>query len=440
MSSSPPIITSSSTFQLIIDALIDYSEKTGVDLANNPFADKLQLSKSPDDILQLLQERENTFKEYRKRNRTLINCLSPAVRVLHAFSATLGEALSLSPFPPAKAIFVAVDVLLAAASGVSSSYDALLDLFEYLGNFVKRLEVYTNISPTPLMTDIIIKIMVKLLDVLALATKKIKQGRFVKFAKKLLGENEVEAVLLRLDRLTQQEALMAVTQTLGVVYDLVNNMRIVLEDGKASTDSIRQELVALRKIVDDGTKKTKRDQLQRDVQRWLSPPDPSTNHNFVWEAHKPGTAEWFLQSNVLTEWKAKGSLLWIHGKPGSGKSTLLSAIIQEIEEITRSKTVMASSLLLCPNFLLNAILAMISSPNYIQTTLVAHENQVVSRLLSWKYDLLTFCQRSLTVQLCCLVLTLFWPALSICLLLKYYTVLVGLGLFSIWLSVLIRKV
>ena len=34
--------------------------------------------------------------------------------------------------------------------------------------------------PTPIMTDIIIKIMVELLSVLALATNQIKQGRFSK--------------------------------------------------------------------------------------------------------------------------------------------------------------------------------------------------------------------------------------------------------------------
>ena len=67
-----------------------------------------------------------------------------------------------------------------AASGVTSSYDALLDLFECLGNFLKRLEAYTTIQPTPMMTDLIIKIMVVLLSVLALATKQIKQGRFSK--------------------------------------------------------------------------------------------------------------------------------------------------------------------------------------------------------------------------------------------------------------------
>ena len=69
-----------------------------------------------------------------------------------------------------------------AASGVASSYDALVELFECLGNFLKRLEVYMTIPPTTVMTDIIVQIMVEVLSVLALATKQIKQGRFSKCA------------------------------------------------------------------------------------------------------------------------------------------------------------------------------------------------------------------------------------------------------------------
>jgi hypothetical protein len=137
------------------------------------------------------------------------------------------------------------DAVCQAASGVTSSYDALLDLFECFGNFLKRLEIYTTIPPTPMMTDVIIKIMVELLSVLALATNQIKQGRFSehavtqalsvaqyfteKFAKKLLGDSEIEAILQRLDRLTQDEARMTVAQTLGVVHGLVGNIRIVME-------------------------------------------------------------------------------------------------------------------------------------------------------------------------------------------------------------------
>ncbi len=67
-----------------------------------------------------------------------------------------------------------------AASKVSSSYDALSDLFEHLGCFVKRLDIYTKMNLTPIMTDIIVKIMVEFLSVLALATKQITQKRFSK--------------------------------------------------------------------------------------------------------------------------------------------------------------------------------------------------------------------------------------------------------------------
>ena len=98
------------------------------------------------------------------------------------------------------------------------------------------------------MTDIVIKIMIELLSVLALATNQIKQGRFSKhsvthtfpmvqcstekFAKKLLGDSEIEAILQRLDRLTQDEARMTVAQTLGVVHGLVGNMKVVMEGAK----------------------------------------------------------------------------------------------------------------------------------------------------------------------------------------------------------------
>ena len=185
------------------------------------------------------------------------------------------------PFPPASALFAGIDALLdvcpfiffkqvpshvvsQAASGVTSSYDALLDLFDCLGNFLKRLEIYTAIPPTPIMTDIIVKIIVELLSVLALATKQIKQGRFSKcdatyplpvaysatekFAKKLLGDSEIETVLQRLDRSTDDEARMTVAQTMGVVYGLVGNMKIVMEGAESFASLIIDILLRIRSV------------------------------------------------------------------------------------------------------------------------------------------------------------------------------------------------
>jgi hypothetical protein len=43
--------------------------------------------------------------------------------------------------------------------------------------FFKRLELYTEVPPTVAMTNVIVKIMIEILSILAIATKEIRQGR-----------------------------------------------------------------------------------------------------------------------------------------------------------------------------------------------------------------------------------------------------------------------
>ena len=64
-----------------------------------------------------------------------------------------------------------------AVKDVNAAQDALIDIFERIENFFKRLETYTEVQPSEAMTDIIVKIMVEVLNVFAIATKEIKQGR-----------------------------------------------------------------------------------------------------------------------------------------------------------------------------------------------------------------------------------------------------------------------
>ncbi len=96
MSSTGRAISSTSS---IIAALDDYAKKTGLDLPNNPFVARIKQSNSPQAILELLQEREKTFKEYRDSNRKLISCLSPVVKVLQALSGILSQSVSLVSQP-----------------------------------------------------------------------------------------------------------------------------------------------------------------------------------------------------------------------------------------------------------------------------------------------------------------------------------------------------
>ena len=66
--------------------------------------------------------------------------------------------------------------------GVGTNSDALVDLLETIERFLKQLDIYTKVLPTPAMTKFVVIIMMKLLSTLALATKQIRQGRPSEFA------------------------------------------------------------------------------------------------------------------------------------------------------------------------------------------------------------------------------------------------------------------
>lgn len=63
------------------------------------------------------------------------------------------------------------------ANGVISTCDALADLLEAIESFVNRLDIYTQISSTPAIDEIVIKIFVELLSTLAQVTERLKQRR-----------------------------------------------------------------------------------------------------------------------------------------------------------------------------------------------------------------------------------------------------------------------
>jgi uncharacterized membrane protein len=61
--------------------------------------------------------------------------------------------------------------------GVGDDLDALVDWLVSIEHLLKRLGIYTNVPPTPAMTQKVVKIIVEILSTLALATKRIGQGR-----------------------------------------------------------------------------------------------------------------------------------------------------------------------------------------------------------------------------------------------------------------------
>ncbi|KAH9995663.1 hypothetical protein BJV74DRAFT_987099 [Russula compacta] len=164
---------------LIEAALREYSQKTGKDIPTHPLTARILRCDSSDAVLAVLQEHAHAFSQYRNGDwkTQLMRRLKPTVEILIGLSnsGVFGQVVGLK-FPPAQAIFAGVGLLLAAAKGVSTSYDALIDLFECFEHYLGRLKIFTEI-PTA-VGEILVKIMVELLGVLALATQQVKLGRF----------------------------------------------------------------------------------------------------------------------------------------------------------------------------------------------------------------------------------------------------------------------
>ena len=57
-----------------------------------------------------------------------------------------------------------------------------------------------------------------------------------KLVGKLVGEKKMEAMVQRLDRLTQDEARQTVAQILKVVHGLVKNMKVVIDGEQIHQD------------------------------------------------------------------------------------------------------------------------------------------------------------------------------------------------------------
>ena len=154
-----------------------------------------------------------------------------------------------------------------------------------------------------------------------------------------MGNKDVEAALQKLDRLTQEEARMAAAELMRITYAVDDRVRVV--DGRVQSVGNNLEIVDNEvRDIHDGVRGVNRNieqanrssspstpvsvlnaqelftgnQLRDNFRTWLSPPNPSTNHNIACKAHHEGTAQWFLGGSIFGEWKAGGSLLWIHGK------------------------------------------------------------------------------------------------------------------------------
>ncbi|KAH9165446.1 hypothetical protein EDB89DRAFT_2076793 [Lactarius sanguifluus] len=185
-----------------------------------------------------------------------------------------------STFSPANVIFAGVGAILLAAEYVYASQNLLVAIFERIQNFLSQLEI-SKVTPTPAMTDVIVKIMVEVLEILATATKEMKQSQAKIFLKKVAGMTNLEDGIKRPDKLTNEEARMANAVVLKVTHIIDETVSEVVREaltsfthaptprifprGTGCQQQCQSDRRKVQLIIDDG--KTISEEAKLDMQR-----------------------------------------------------------------------------------------------------------------------------------------------------------------------------
>ena len=109
------------------DALKDYEVTTGKAFDVTAFS----RIRTVDELVQVLDLEDDTFRKYRQKNHTFLHMLSEVLKPVEAISNLIAGGTSLG-FPPSSLVFGATTYLIKAAKGVSVTYDAIQGLFECL--------------------------------------------------------------------------------------------------------------------------------------------------------------------------------------------------------------------------------------------------------------------------------------------------------------------
>ncbi|KAJ6526139.1 hypothetical protein DFH09DRAFT_1371749 [Mycena vulgaris] len=204
---------------LWVDAFDVYEHRTGIDLRdeNSDIALGLHNCDSEDSVLDALHKTAIAFGGYRVGSpkwHKFRQKLKPVITAVTVFIDAAAECATSKSVPGGKSVFVAIGVLLKATQGVSEKLDALVDLLESLGLFLRQLKIRTDVPFGNESKIVVVEILVEVLKALALATQRMKKNRIQQFVREIFRGDDMRAVLDRLNKLTTIESRMAVAEML----------------------------------------------------------------------------------------------------------------------------------------------------------------------------------------------------------------------------------
>lgn len=274
--------------------------------------------KSVDDLETQITKEHDAFSTFRAKKEGFFGALKACLTPLEAIGVITSNAAT-DVFPPGQSVFAAVMYLVNAARDVSACYDAIIELFEQLQYFTKRLGFYTKSNLSAELQEHIVTILVTLFEVFVIAANEIKKGRVRLYFKSLLGGGSgINDAMERLAALTDAEDKLVGAETLFEVKSLEEGQERIVDKLSRMED---RQLQAEQFIHGDRLKAI------------LKPsPYPKDYYLSIVKSTTPGTGTWISDSNKTYEdWAFSAfPFLFLSGEAGVGKSYLMAHLITDL--------------------------------------------------------------------------------------------------------------
>ncbi|UKZ75677.1 hypothetical protein TrVFT333_003367 [Trichoderma virens FT-333] len=238
--------------------------------------------KTISDLKLQLTTQNDQFSHFREKRQSIFDAIAVTLRPIELIGDIVAEGVS-EAFPPAQGIFAAV---------------------------------------IPALRDKLVTILATLFEVLVIATKVARSGRFKAYFKKLVGiESPVQPALQKLNALTLGEERQVIAETYGGVAEL----NLKTDKVETLVAQMSQNILDMRLGQQQNGGLSYRDKL-REI---LEPtPYAEDSYNAFNKYRVQGTGDWLLEDEGLKSWvQGETRHLWVCGNPGTGKSFLTSRLI-----------------------------------------------------------------------------------------------------------------
>lgn len=159
-------------------AVQDYNATTGIPLAQPHFKDAQEMMKFGNEGAEQFQ----SWRHGDKRVDKLRSLFMQNIDFIETGAKQLIAAAT-PAFPPAAAIGTALTFVLTGCKGQSADYDAIVNFFEDMNNFLQRVTIIEKRVPRKkAYQNALMDVFSSLLHMCAVAHKFIKLGRFSKFS------------------------------------------------------------------------------------------------------------------------------------------------------------------------------------------------------------------------------------------------------------------